>query len=149
MDEEREPRLFTLTEAERVRHQVEPLLVEAVESRHKLSDLETALAEIAMRVQLMGGVQIPLEKAVRLRYERDSLAQSINEKLERIHETGCQVKDLDMGLLDFPAILNNEEVLLCWRLGEERIRFWHRPHEGFAGRKPLDPRDPGAEPPVM
>lgn len=149
MDEEREPKLFTLTEAERVRLQVEPLLVEAVEARRRMSELEEALGEIATRVQLMGGIQVPLEKAVRLRYERDGLAQSINERLERIHETGCQVKDLDMGLLDFPAILNNEEVLLCWRLGEERIRFWHRPHEGFAGRKPLDPAAPDAEPPVQ
>jgi hypothetical protein len=53
------------------------------------------------------------------------------------------VKDLDTGLLDFPAILNDEEVYLCWRLGEDRIRFYHGIHEGFAGRKPLDPRDTG------
>jgi hypothetical protein len=53
------------------------------------------------------------------------------------------VKDLDVGLLDFPARLNNKEVFLCWRLGEDRIRFYHGLEEGFDGRKPLDPRDPG------
>ena len=53
------------------------------------------------------------------------------------------VKDLNAGLLDFPAIMNNEEVYLCWRLGEERIRFWHRQDEGFAARKPIEPGDTG------
>ena len=45
------------------------------------------------------------------------------------------------GLLDFPAIIDNQDVYLCWKLGEDRIRFYHRQDEGFAGRKPLDPRD--------
>ena len=47
------------------------------------------------------------------------------------------MKDLDDGLLDFPSLREGEEVLLCWRLGEEEIAFWHGPEEGFAGRKPL------------
>jgi hypothetical protein len=45
--------------------------------------------------------------------------------------------------VDFPSIINNEEVYLCWRLGEDRIRFWHRQDEGFSGRKPIDPNDTG------
>jgi hypothetical protein len=49
-----------------------------------------------------------------------------------------------VGLLDFPAIIDNQEVYLCWKLGEDRIRFYHRQDEGFAGRKPLDPRDLGS-----
>ena len=48
-----------------------------------------------------------------------------------------------LGLLDFPSIIDNEEVYLCWKLGEDRIRYYHRQDEGFAGRKPIDPRDPG------
>jgi hypothetical protein len=67
----------------------------------------------------------------------------VREALERIQATGCVVKDLDVGLLDFPARINNEDVYLCWRVGEDRIRFYHRQDEGFAGRKPLDPRDAG------
>jgi hypothetical protein len=47
-------------------------------------------------------------------------------------------------LLDFPAIIDNQDVYLCWKLGEDRIRFYHRQDEGFAGRKPLDPRDLGS-----
>jgi hypothetical protein len=85
----------------------------------------------------------------RLRFEHDKLAESLKASLERIQSTGCLIKDLDTGLLDFPAIINNEEVYLCWRLGEERIRFWHRQNEGFAGRKPLDPGDTGPNNPVQ
>jgi hypothetical protein len=91
----------------------------------------------------MGGIIIPLEKAARLRHEHDRLTMLIKAALEKIESTGCVVKDLDMGLLDFPARLNNEDIYLCWRLGEDRIRFYHRQDEGFAGRKPLDPGDRG------
>jgi hypothetical protein len=59
------------------------------------------------------------------------------------------VKDLDVGLLDFPARINNQEVYLCWRLGEDRIRFYHRQDEGFSARKPIDPRDSGYSSPVQ
>jgi hypothetical protein len=142
-DEEHEPRLFTLTEAERTRHEVEPILVEAIDCRKKMGALDEKLAQVAHRITLMGGLVVPYEKTAKLRFERDHLADTIKTALERIEATGCVVKDLDVGLLDFPALIDNEEVYLCWRLGEDRIRFWHRQDEGFAGRKPLDPRDKG------
>ncbi len=142
--DEQEPKLFTLTEAERTRRQVEPTLIEAVELRRKLAPLDEELAALAARIQWSGGMTIAYEPAARLRAERDRLAELLRAALEKIHATGCLVKDLDMGLLDFPAIINNQEVFLCWRLGEERIRFWHRQDEGFAGRKPLDPGDTGS-----
>ena len=54
-----------------------------------------------------------------------------------LQELGLLVKDLDEGLVDFPALRGDEEVLLCWRLGEEEVAFWHTLGDGFAGRKPL------------
>lgn len=57
--------------------------------------------------------------------------------IQSIHRKGAQLKDLDMGLIDFPAILNGEEVLLCWRQGEDSITHWHGINDGFYGRKPL------------
>lgn len=142
--EEQEPRLFTLTEAERTRREVEPVLIEAIELRRKLAPLDEDLTAVATRIQWSGGLAVDYEKTARVRFERERLADSLKEALEKIQSTGCVVKDLDTGLLDFPAIVNNEEVYLCWRLGEERIRFWHRQDEGFAGRKPLDPSDSGS-----
>ncbi|MBI3661795.1 MAG: DUF2203 domain-containing protein [Acidobacteria bacterium] len=142
-DDRDEPKLFTLTEAERTRLEVEPILIEAMEGRRKLSDLAESLAGISSRIQLLGGSIPPFRSAVTLRLEHDRLADSVKDALERIESTGCVVKDLDAGLLDFPAILNDEEVYYCWKLGEDRIRFYHRQDEGFAGRRPLDPHDHG------
>jgi hypothetical protein len=141
---EREPRIFSLSEAERTLRELEPVLMDAMDSRKKVSALDEILNALSSRILLMGGMQIPYEKTAKVRFERNRLADSLRTALERISETGCVVKDLDSGLLDFPAIIKNEVVYLCWRLGEDRIRFYHRQDEGFAGRKPLDPNDPGS-----
>src|SRR5690242_5526608 len=142
-DPQPEQRLFTLTEAERARRELEPFLVEAMDCRKKLAGLETDLSAVSARIMMMGGVIVPYEKLATLRIEHQHLAESLKSALNRILETGCIIKDLEVGLLDFPALINNEEVYLCWRLGEDRIRFYHRQNEGFAGRKPLDPHDLG------
>jgi hypothetical protein len=144
-DDSPEPpqRLFTLTEAERARREVEPFLVEAIECRKKLSGLDNDLSQVAARIMMMGGVIVPYESLAKLRREHTRLAETLKSSLDKILETGCVIKDLDVGLLDFPSIIDNEEVYLCWKLGEDRIRFYHRQDEGFAGRKPIDPRDIG------
>jgi hypothetical protein len=142
-DPQPEPRLFTLTEAERARQELEPFLLEAMDCRKKLAGLETDLSAVSTRITMMGGVIVPYEKLATVRIQHTQLAETMRSALTRILETGCIIKDLDTGLLDFPARLNNEDVYLCWRLGEDRIRFYHRQDEGFAGRKPLDPRDMG------
>jgi hypothetical protein len=144
-DEAPEPpqRLFTLPEAERARKELEPFLVEAMDCRKKLSGLENDLSAVAARIMMMGGVLVPYEKLAALRAEHQQLAETMKSALERILETGCLIKDLDVGLLDFPAIIDNQDVYLCWKLGEDRIRFYHRQDEGFAGRKPLDLGDLG------
>jgi hypothetical protein len=61
----------------------------------------------------------------------------INERLRRLIELGVQLKDVDRGLVDFPAWREDREVLLCWHLGEDRVRYWHDLESGFAGRRPL------------
>jgi hypothetical protein len=140
---EPEQRLFTLTEAERTRKELEPFLLEAMDCRKKLSGLEESLGAIASRIMLLGGIVVPYEKLAVQRLEHQQLAQTMKSAVNRILETGCVIKDLEVGLLDFPAIIDNQDVYLCWKLGEDRIRFYHRQDEGFAGRKPLDPGDLG------
>lgn len=146
---EEQSRFFTLTEAERLRAEVEPILLEAMEARRKMAEVDQQLAALAERIQRSGGLLVTYEKAANMRLERNRLEQAIGGAIERIHSTGCLVKDLDVGLLDFPSRINDEEVYLCWRLGEDRIRFFHRQDEGFAGRKPLDPRDADYRPPIQ
>ena len=148
--DDEEPKLFTLTEAERTRRELEPVLIEAIETAAQTCCRSMkSSATLAARIQRMGGMVVPYEKTARVRFEHDRLAESLNASVQKIQATGCVVKDLDAGLLDFPAILNNEEVYLCWRLGEERIRFWHRQDEGFAGRKPIEPGDTGPDNPIQ
>jgi hypothetical protein len=146
---EDESKLFSLSEAERLRVQLEPILIEAIEARRKFGELEEQLSAIAERIQRSGGILVQFESVAKLRLERNRLEESIREALERIQSTGCIVKDLEVGLLDFPARIDGEAVYLCWRLGEDRIRFYHRQDEGFAGRKPLDPRDAGRNNPIQ
>src|SRR5258708_31707257 len=138
---EPEQRLFTLKEAECARLELEPFLVEVMSCRKRLSGLENDLSAVAARIMMMGGVIVPYDKLAAIRVEHTQLAETLKTSLDRILETGCVIKDLDVGLLDFPSVIGNEEVYLCWKLGEDRIRFYHRQYEGFAGRKPLDPRD--------
>jgi hypothetical protein len=149
MADEEESKLFSLTEAERLRTQLEPILIEAMEARRKMAEQDEKLAGLAQRIQLSGGMQVPYEKAARWRAARNKFEESIREKLDRIHSTGCIVKDLEVGLLDFPSRIDNKDVYLCWRLGEDRIRFYHGQDEGFAGRKPIDPRDADYQSPIQ
>ena len=140
---ENEQKIFSLTEAERTRREVEPILIEAVEVRRKAEELDEKLGAISNRILIMGGLTIDYDSVARIRFNHNRMIAQIKEALDKIQATGCVVKDLSKGLLDFPAILKNEEVYLCWRLGEDRIRFYHRQDEGFAGRKPIDPDDAG------
>jgi hypothetical protein len=144
-EEQSEPpqRLFTLTEAERACRELEPYLIEAIGARKKLSALEQELLAVSTRILMMGGVLVPYAKLAEKRREQQSLADVLKSNLEKILSSGCLIKDLDIGLLDFPAIVNQQEVYLCWKLGEDRIRYYHGQDEGYSGRKPLDPRDLG------
>ena len=146
---EDESKLFSLTEAERLRARIEPILLEAMESRRKLENLDQQLAELAENIQRSGGLSVPYEKWAQIRVDRNRLEEAVSSAVERIHATGCIVKDLEVGLLDFPSRINDEDVYLCWRLGEDRIRFYHRQDEGFSGRKPIDPRDADYRNPIQ
>src|ERR1700730_11134583 len=150
-DDDREPeerpepeqRLFTLKEAERVRQELEPYLVEAIDCRKKLAGLETDLSAVSARIMMMGGVLVPYDKLAALRMEHQQLAETLKTSLNRILETGCLIKDLEIGLLDFPSVIANEEGYLCGDRGETHMLFYHRRAKGCGSRKPLDPRDVG------
>jgi hypothetical protein len=143
------PRLFTLAEAERARQSIEPLLAEAIEHRGRALHFENRLAALAQRIQYSGGLALRQDTARQMRQDFDGASEKVRAAVDQIEATGCQVKDIDLGLIDFPGRLNGEDVFWCWRLGEDRIRFWHRQSEGFAGRKPISPGDAGATPPVQ
>jgi hypothetical protein len=76
----------------------------------------------------------------RRKAERIKAEQRAKDALAEIDSIGVQVKDLDIGLLDFPCEVEGRTILLCWKLGEKSITHWHGTDEGFAGRKPVDER---------
>jgi hypothetical protein len=85
-------------------------------------------------------MRVDVAKAARRRAEREKALEEAKAALGEIEEIGVLVKYLEKGLLDFPALMDGRTVLLCWKLGEKEIGFWHSTEEGFAGRKPLDGR---------
>ena len=136
---------FTLEEAQELLDYVGPHLKVARDQRRRVEVLERDLAAGASRVMLLGGSIPPIVELGQKRAERDRLAGELQEAVEKVLETGCLVKDLEMGLVDFPSLRGGQEIYLCWKLGEERIQYWHGLTEGYAGRKPLDdslPKEP-------
>ena len=119
---------------------LESLLRTAINSKKLVEEVDAELQEIAHRVFLNGGTLIKVVEVARRKAERERAVQRAKDAVAEIHATGVQVKDIDIGLLDFPCKVDGEIVLLCWKLGEEKITHWHSTEEGFAGRKPIDER---------
>ena len=107
-----------------------------VEHRRALAVATVRHARIATKIAGNGGGVRPHE-VDELQVAMDDEAAEIVRCVAELQELGLLVKDLDEGLVDFPALRGGEEVLLCWRLGEEEVAFWHTLEDGFAGRKPL------------
>jgi hypothetical protein len=135
---------FDRREAEELLLTITPWLEEARDEKQKMDDFKNELAQVASRIMVLGGISPPLADLLRKKAEHEKTAEHLVEIMNRIQETGVVVKDLETGLVDFPSLLEGEEIYLCWKLGEDRIAFWHGIDEGFAGRKPID--DPGTDP---
>lgn len=131
-------RYFNREEAEELLPVIATSLMQACEQKQTVDQLDQDLAQAAARIMVLGGSIPAHNELARKRAEREQGAEKIKEAINRIQETGCVVKDLDEGLVDFPSFIDGQEAYLCWKLGEERIGFWHGMDEGFAGRKPLD-----------
>jgi hypothetical protein len=133
-------RTFTLDEAQSLLPVLEALLKRAIESKQAADEVEACLSALAQRIYVAGGIRVDVGKVARLRAEVEDNTQRVRESVAEIDAIGVQVKDLDSGLLDFPFRLDDEVVLLCWRMGESSIEHWHTMEAGFNGRQPVDER---------
>ena len=131
-----EQRYFTAEEANEALVEVRPLTEELVGHRRALVELQERQTALTTRIAGNGGNVEPHELE-EVQEQIDEEVAGIARCVARIHEVGALVKDLDAGLVDFPATRDGQDVLLCWRLGEDEITFWHGLDEGFSGRKPL------------
>jgi len=131
---------FTLEEAQSLLPVLESLLKRAVEGKESAQEAEAVLADLARRIYLSGGMMVDLGKVARQRAEIEGHLERVRESIAEIDSIGVQVKDLEQGLLDFPCRLDDQIVLLCWRIGESAIEHWHTVESGFQGRQPIDER---------
>jgi hypothetical protein len=132
------PKRFTLIEAERLLPEIQAIIREAISLKSQYQEAEQALHSFAQRVAMQGGVVVDREAVLQNRAQRDRYGESLKEAVEKIQEFGCVIKDLDVGLVDFPTLFRGQEVYLCWKMGESGIGYWHGVDEGFAGRKAID-----------
>ena len=119
---------------------LEALLRKAQAAGARAGELESEMQQLTQRIFLSGGMHVNVAQAAKRRAAREKALEEARDTLTEIDEIGVQVKDLEKGLLDFPCILDGKTVLLCWKLGEKEIGYWHTTEDGFAGRKPLDAR---------
>ncbi|MCZ7671426.1 MAG: DUF2203 domain-containing protein [Chloroflexi bacterium] len=120
---------FTVAEANSLLPQIKPLMAQLLEKRAKIVVQQRQVAPLLADLHLdVGGPEL------------SALTQEfalIERLIERIQEYGCLVRDINVGLLDFPAQFEEQMVFLCWRYGEDEIAYYHDVHEGFNGRSPL------------
>jgi hypothetical protein len=102
-----------------------------------MRELERSQGELATAIGGNGGGYAASDLSA-AESELSGLADAAIACVEKLEELGVTVKDLDLGLLDFPALLDGRVVELCWHVGEEAVAFWHEVGEGYAGRKPIN-----------
>jgi hypothetical protein len=133
---------FTLDEANTLLPILDALLKRAMDAKATIEQIDEKFQLLTQKVFLMGGILIDIPRYNARKAEREKALQEIKDSVAEIAASGVQVKDLDVGLLDFPCVVNGDTVLLCWKYGEpHRIAHWHGLEEGFAGRKPISALD--------
>jgi hypothetical protein len=122
-------RHFTRAEANAILPQLRPLLDQLREAKDELTDSEAheALAEAGPS---NGGGEEGRQVGVAF--------LEVRRLLETIEQSGIVLRDIDRGLVDFPSLLDDREIYLCWEMGEEEVAFWHDLDTGYGGREPLD-----------
>lgn len=132
------PRYFTLDEARATLQQAGRLIHDAVQAKDRFQQAESALQELVHRIMTRGGIMVDQVSAESWKTQRENSEQTLQIAIGKLEDAGCVVKDLDVGLVDFPTLFRGEEVYLCWRMDEDDIGYWHGVHEGFSGRRPID-----------
>src|SRR5579862_7681272 len=122
-------RTFTLDEAKTLLPVLESLLRTAITAKKTIEDFEAELQALQHRIFLAGGTHIDVVTFARKKAERVKAEQRAKDAIAEIDSIGVQVKDLDIGLLDFPCEVEGQVILLCWKLGEKSITHWHGTQE--------------------
>jgi len=120
---------FTLDQANELVPLVASLLDQMTDARNQLVSARDSLQPMLQKAGGNGGSKAGSDYAL--------LLQHFNALLGTFQEWGCELKDIDQGLVDFPSYRDGKLVYLCWKRGEARIQFWHDIEAGFGGRQPV------------
>ncbi|HUB27804.1 MAG TPA: DUF2203 domain-containing protein [Tepidisphaeraceae bacterium] len=121
----RQPKRFTLDEANKTLPLVRRIVGDIVKLQTRISDLEAALGAAGSKSQSP------------MRTELDRANERMGGYEHELLHVGCQLKDREMGLVDFIGRYRDRDICLCWKLGEEKIEYWHEIAAGYAGRQPV------------
>ena len=132
------PKRFTLAEAQALIPRVDRLLRAAIEREDDVRGNRAGDPAVPGARDDDGRRGRGSRPRAESRSRRDRAAAQLRSAIEEVQEIGCLIKDLDIGLIDFPTTYHGNEVYLCWKLGEAGIEYWHGVDEGFRGRKPID-----------
>jgi hypothetical protein len=130
-------RSFTPDEANNALDEVRPVAERLVAVRTRMRELEQSQGELVIAIGGNGGGYAATDLNA-AQTELGNLADVALACVDKLEELGVVLKDLDLGLLDFPSVREGEDVLLCWHVGEDAVTSWHGLEEGFVGRKPID-----------
>lgn len=126
---------FTREEAEALLPQITIVLLNIQEHRRAMQHTEEELS--MLREQSRNNGHHLHERIEGLQKTLAGHIETLQALARELKHFGCELKDPDTGLIDFLSLRNGREVYLCWRLGEERINYWHYLDTGFRGRQPL------------
>jgi hypothetical protein len=135
-------RSFTIEQADAYVPRLEALITRMQQCALRLrTERDAVAATLAMEAP-----SLPVDRLLAERPQLRRVVEDLDAAMEAIERLGVELKDVELGLIDFPAVLDGEAVYLCWQFGEDRVRFWHRRAEGFGGRRPLGGIPPPPEP---
>lgn len=128
---------FRVEDAEALLPMLREALQRAAVIRAEAEKAEQELKSFRESIVRAGGMLVDHARVLDLRSRFSDAQGRLGRLVEEVQSTGCLIKDLSQGLIDFPALRNGVEVFLCWKLGEPGIAFWHGIQEGFRGRRPI------------
>jgi hypothetical protein len=122
-------------------NQANEKLPSVIKKFKNISNMKNEVTKIQSDLETNPKYMTSLKDYIIKKQELNTAITDFYKLIEDLEATGVSIKSIDQGLLDFPSLMFNEEIWLCWKEGETEIKFWHGKNEGFNGRKPIDKMD--------
>ena len=143
MEEMNQLKVFTVPEANQPVPKLTEMIQDLQKRRELIASLEVEIDALELVAESRRDIVSPaVQKKID---EYNKVVNRFYQLIDEIHELGCFLKDLNLGLIDFYALLEGRVVYLCWKMGEKQVNHWHEVGKGYAYRQPFDHEDDGME----